>query len=458
MKRASSIRAQLSIALAGIVLVIVAAAGLAIAIRIDQRDRAQVDSAMVERSAHIEGDLDKILRDARPGAVLSSPDTFGGLLGASQSLVRVIVGGELAVERGQLPVAPIPLPGHDGFSSLVVDGDSWRSYVRTTQTRNGVQLQVLQSLKPLDERKTRNALLVLAVTAAATVLGAVVGWLVAGVLLRPLQRVRAAAVAIRDDHDTEHRLPAVRSPREVADLADTLNDMLDRLQKSAATARRFTADAGHELRTPLTSLGAYIETLNGPSEPNVELRRQITTEMAVEYRRLVDLLTGLQSLARGDSGALPAFVEVDVLEVVQDAVAAARRRHQGVVVNGPKFEEYARVLGWPDGIRLAVDNLLDNAALHGKSDGVITVRLTADHDVVSVSVDDDGPGIAAAQRPSMLKRFTRGASATASGSGLGLALVAQQAEIHRGRIDLTESAAGGLSATLTLPAERRPGR
>jgi signal transduction histidine kinase len=58
----------------------------------------------------------------------------------------------------------------------------------------------------------------------------------------------------------------------------------------------------------------------------------------------------------------------------------------------------------------------------------------------------------------MLKRFTRGADATASGSGLGLALVAQQAEIHRGRIDLTESTAGGLSATLTLPAERRPGR
>jgi len=455
---ASSIRAQLSIALAGIVLVIVAGAGLAIAIRIDQRDRAQVDSAMVERSAHIDGDLDRILRDARPGAVQSSPDTYGGLLGASQSLVRVIVDGELAVERGQLPVEPIPLPVHDGFSSLVVDGESWRSYVRTTQVRNGVQLQVLQSLEPLDERKTRNTLLVLAVTAAATVVGAGVGWLVAGLLLRPLQRVRAAAVAIRDDHDTEHRLPTIRSPREVADLADTLNDMLDRLQKSAATARRFTADAGHELRTPLTSLGAYIETLNGPSEPSAELRHRISTDMAVEYRRLVDLLTGLQSLARGDSGALPAFVEVDVLEVVQDAVAAARRRHQGVAITGPKFDEYPRVLGWPDGIRLAVDNLLDNAALHGKCDGVIIVRLEADRDVVSVSVDDDGPGIVAAQRLSMLKRFTRGADATASGSGLGLALVAQQAEIHRGRIDLTESTAGGLSATLTLPAERRSGR
>ncbi|MDT5217673.1 MAG: two-component system, OmpR family, sensor histidine kinase PrrB [Mycobacterium sp.] len=454
MKRATGIRAQLSLATAAIVMVIVAVAGVAVAVQIDQQDRAQLDAAMRDRSSHIEGDLDKILRGTEPGLGRSSPDPYGDLLGASQSLVRVIVNGRAAVQRGQIPATPLPLPRADGFASLTVDGQSWRSFVRTSGVHNEIQLQVLQDLQPLVERNTRNNLLLLAVTAVATVLGAVVGWLVAGLLLRPLQRVRAGAIAIRDHHDTEHRLPVVKRPREVADLTDTLNGVLDRLQKSTAAARRFTADAGHELRTPLTSLGAYIETLNRSAEPSPEVRHRITTEMQTQYQRLVDLLNGLQNLARADSGALPKSVEIEIGQMIEDAAAAARRRHPDVSITTRHNQRQPIVMGWPDGIRLAIDNVLDNAAVHGRSDGVITVRLAATRDTVSITVDDDGPGIPVAQRPALLKRFARGAETTAEGSGLGLALVAQQAEIHHGALALDDSVDGGLSVTLTLPVNR----
>jgi two-component system sensor histidine kinase PrrB len=140
--------------------------------------------------------------------------------------------------------------------------------------------------------------------------------------------------------------------------------------------------------------------------------------------------------------------------MVEDAAAAARRRHPDVSITTRLNQRQPIVMGWPDGIRLAIDNVLDNAAVHGRSDGVITVRLSATRDTVSITVDDDGPGIPVAQRPAMLKRFARGAETTAEGSGLGLALVAQQAEIHHGALALDDSVDGGLSVTLTLPVNR----
>jgi signal transduction histidine kinase len=438
MSRVWSIRVQLSIAGALIVFTVVALAGLAIALQITKSDRAQFDAALVDRSSRADGEFEGSLHDR-------------GRFGADESFVRFIARGQVVAQSGQVPDQVVPLPSADGFSTVRVDGEPWRSFTRAVGGRGDMQVQVLQSLEPLEERTTRNNVLVLIVTAVATVFGAAAGWVSAGILLRPLQRVRAAAVAIRDDRDTGYRLPDVTRPREVADLTDTLNGMLDRLQRSTATARRFTADAGHELRTPLTSLGAYIETLNRPIEPAPEVRHRIVSEMQVEYQRLVDLLNGLQSLARGDAGALPGFTDTDIRQLVQDATNAARRRHPTTSISTTFDDTYPLVHGWAEGLRLAIDNLLDNAALHGTPAGVVTVEVSTTGDVVTIAVDDDGPGIPTEQRAAMMTRFARGADTTAKGSGLGLALVLQQAEIHRGGIELADSPSGGLSARLTLP-------
>lgn len=455
MNRLWSIRVQLSIAGAFIVFAVVACAGLAIVLQINGSDRAQFDAALLDRSSRADGEFGRGPHER--GAGPRPPEEHDrDRFRTDDAFLRVIDHGQIVAQSGQGPDQSLPLPRGEGFSTVKADGESWRSFVRSAGGRTGLQVQLLQNLEPLDERATRNEVLVLVVTALATVLGAVAGWVSAGILLRPLQRVRAAAVAIRDDHEATRRLPEVTRPREVADLTDTLNAMLDRLQTSTATARRFTADAGHELRTPLTSLGAYIETLNRPSEPAPEIRARIITEMQVEYQRLVDLLNGLQSLARGDARALPAFTDVDVRELVTDALNAARRRHPETTFT-PAFDDtYPLVHGWAEGIRLALDNLLDNAALHGKPAGAVEIEVEATPRLVTISVDDDGPGIAPDVRAAMTTRFARGAHNRAKGSGLGLALVLQQAEIHRGTLDLTNSSAGGLSARLSLPAVDEP--
>jgi signal transduction histidine kinase len=443
-----SIRVQLSIAGASIVFAVVALAGLAIALQINKSDRAQFDAALLDRSSRADGKFEGSQHD-RGGPPPSEHDRER--FGTDESFIRIIAHGQVVEQSGTAPDQVAPMPRGGGFSTVRVGEEPWRSFVRPADGRGDMQVQVLQSLEPLQERTTRNNVLVLIVTVLATVFGAGAGWVTAGILLRPLQRVRAAAVAIRDDRDTGHRLPDVTRPREVADLTDTLNGMLDRLQRSTATARRFTADAGHELRTPLTSLGAYIETLNRPIEPAPDVRHRIVSEMQVEYQRLVDLLNGLQSLARGDAGALPRFTDTDLRQLVQDATNAARRRHPTTAISTVFDDTYPVVHGWAEGLRLAVDNLLANAVLHGRPAGVVTVEVGTTGDVVTIAVDDDGPGIPPEQRDAMMTRFARGADTTTKGSGLGLALVLQQAEIHRGGIELADSLSGGLSARLTLP-------
>ncbi|MHA6758299.1 sensor histidine kinase [Streptacidiphilus sp. PAMC 29251] len=109
------------------------------------------------------------------------------------------------------------------------------------------------------------------------------------------------------------------------------------------------------------------------------------------------------------------------------------------------------VEGWPTGLRLALDNLLDNAALHGKAHGRVQVELQADTAAVQVSVTDDGPGIPEDLREAMKARFARGPHPRSDGSGLGLALVEQQTQLHGGTLHLDQAPTSGLRATLTLP-------
>ncbi|MGI8623379.1 MAG: ATP-binding protein [Solirubrobacteraceae bacterium] len=110
----------------------------------------------------------------------------------------------------------------------------------------------------------------------------------------------------------------------------------------------------------------------------------------------------------------------------------------------------ATVHGWPEELRLMVDNLLANAALHGREDGRVEVQLDAHEDALLLRIDDDGPGVPNGEREVVLEPFRRGWSPRSEGTGLGLAIVAQQASLHGGTITLTTSPLGGLRVTCTL--------
>lgn len=447
-----SLRAQLTVAVALLVMLVVVAAGQVIALRIDHRDRSDVDRQLVAQADKVRADAGKLL-DGDHESEPDSGDEYGELLSGSESVVRLLRGGQVVAERGDHPDTAIPLPSGDGFSTVTVGGYPWRSLVQPLETGATDRLQVLQSLEHQQLRLEDNRRIAVGVGTLAALLAAAGVWLVTGLVLRPLRRLRDAAVTIGPG-DTG-RLPHIGSPLEVADLSGTLNGMLDRLQTAMLATRRFTADAGHEMRTPLTSLGMDLEALSRNPHLPEQAREQALAAMTEEHRRIVSLLDGLQALARGDAGALPEHTAVEVTEIVADAVAQARRRHSSLTFRAVLPDGPVPVDGWAAGLRVAVDNLLSNAALHGRPAGRVDVAVHADGATVRIVVADDGPGIPEDERDRMRQRFTRGRAPRAEGSGLGLALVEQQASLHGGRLILAASAAGGLEATVELPLAPR---
>jgi two-component system sensor histidine kinase PrrB len=284
-----------------------------------------------------------------------------------------------------------------------------------------------------------------------------VAFVLVGPVLRALGRLRRTAAEVAATADLATRVDATDGPEEIRELSRTLNAMLARLETADAerraaleATRRFAADAGHELRTPLATIGAGVQTLHEHPELAGEERAAAFDDVRQEHRRVVALLESLQTLARGDAAGRLERERVDLVELVEEAVAAVRR----TAPPGTTIELHAPPAlvreAWPPGVRIAVENLLRNAVVHGRPGaGTVAIAVAEDAGEVRITVDDDGPGIPAADRDRRRERFARG-TGSASGSGLGLAIVEQQAGLHDGRLELGESPAGGLRARLVL--------
>ena len=172
-----------------------------------------------------------------------------------------------------------------------------------------------------------------------------------------------------------------------------------------------------------------------------------------EQRRLVDLLDGLQALARGDAGPLE-HTQVDLAELVDELVTAAAARNPEVRVRADLPDDPVAVEGWEPGLRLLIGNLVTNAVRHGRPGGEVHVTLRPAHDGTGpvLHVDDDGTGVPEAERERIFAPFARVDGTDRPGSGLGLALVAQQARHHDADVDVGDAALGGARFTVTFSA------
>ena len=276
-------------------------------------------------------------------------------------------------------------------------------------------------------------------------------WLVAGRALKPLKDVAGAADEIGRARDFGRRLPSRRSRDEVALLSMSFNRMLEQLQDSFESQRRFVADASHELRTPLTTIQGNAGLLaHGPpiSEP---VRRAAATDIAEESERMGRLVDRMLTLARADSGLRLQLAPVDLRSLVVDVTRQAAAVHpertfEVNVVDAP-------VAGDQDALRQLLWILLDNALRHSRS--TISVGLTVESGWARLVVGDDGQGIAAGERERVFERFYRSDVArTGHGAGLGLAIARWITDQHGGRIIAGDSEGGGAGLYVDLPLLR----
>jgi len=285
----------------------------------------------------------------------------------------------------------------------------------------------------------------------ALLVAAGLGWILAGPAVRPLRKLTEQTRRLGKG---EERMEPVHGAREAEDLSEAMDQMLRRLADAQAAttnslqaAQDFAANAAHELRTPLTAMRADLDTLRIHDLPADE-RAEVVADLSRAQRRVEAIITALGQLASGQLVRAEDRETIDVAEML-DRVARENLRPGGDVEITVAADDAGTVWGWPAGLRLAVDNLVRNAITHGGATRIV-LTATREEPHLIITVDDNGRGLPAEEHEAVLGRFARGSTAAAGGSGLGLALVAQQAGLHGGRIELCDGPLGGLRATLTV--------
>jgi two-component system sensor histidine kinase QseC len=341
-----------------------------------------------------------------------------------------------------------------GFSEVTVGSERWRVFSMWDR-RQRVLLQVGQ------EHGVRDALVVSLVlrTLMPVLLGllgtlVVMAWAVQRAL-RPLQRV-AREVAQRSP-DTLGPLALQPVPTEVEPLSRALDALLARLQRMMDSERQFTSDAAHELRTPLAAIKAHAQVARQSTQD--QERAHALDQVTRGVDRATHVVEQLLTLARLDPQRPPqGWGAVDVhgvaREVLADLAPVAIQDGAELVLDG---DAPGVIQGDATLVGTLVRNVVDNAVRYGPRGGTVTVRVRQGPDGVTLAVEDQGPGIPAAQRERVFDRFHRGANVTASGSGLGLSIVKRIAELHRATVTLEDGAGGqGLRLTVHFPRSAAP--
>ncbi|MCL2455383.1 MAG: ATP-binding protein [Micrococcales bacterium] len=373
-----------------------------------------------------------------PGEVVQILDASGAVLASSPNASLT------------LPLLPV-----DELERLRADGDgrvttsasgSYDGDVRAavgTAVYRGEPVMIAASM-PLGEVQGLVAALRVALFGVVPVLVgafALVVWYLVGAVLAPVEQLRAAAAEVAHTGGPG-ALPVPRRADELHALARTLNEMLDRLDSSAARQRAFVADAAHELRTPLAALRTQVEV--AATHPETTTVPELADDLHAEVLRLQRLTDDLLVLAR--VGARPHRPGPVDLAAVAAAVVAQVPPREGVRV---EVTGQGQADADADDVTRVLRNLLENAVRHTASVVEITVRPG------SVVVDDDGPGIPPEHRDRVFERFVRlddDRHRDAGGAGLGLAIARDLARENTGDVLLSDAPTGGLRATVTLPA------
>jgi signal transduction histidine kinase len=282
-----------------------------------------------------------------------------------------------------------------------------------------------------------------------------VGWYVAGLVLRPLERVIAVARSITAT-DLTRRINLSGPDDELGQLADTFDDMLDRLDLAFTAQTRFIHEASHELRNPLAVIRTNLDVaLADPDATADDLRRtgQVVSRASDRMTTLVD---DLLDHARQETRAK----QVEVVDLASVVRGTAEEFEVPASTDGVQLiidsEENLLVEGDPVALRRALANLLANAIRLAPEDTTISIRAGRIEDWVWMGVQDQGPGIAPGDQQRVFRRFWRGDNTQTlrkdGRSGLGLAIVKQIVETHGGTVRVESELGEGATFVIWLPA------
>jgi two-component system, OmpR family, sensor kinase len=366
-----------------------------------------------------------------PADLRSSTDVFIEVLAQDGTVLY-----SSAVLNGTPPVVPdglrIAAEGGSGSTFVTVGDASRGTQLRLYAVRSSSDVVVAGQSTRVPASNLSGVLVFLIISAVPTLLAALAAsWLVAGRALKPLREVAATADEIGRTRDFGRRLAAQRSRDEVSMLSASFNRMLVALEDAFESQRRFVADASHELRTPLATIQGNAGLLAHGPEVADDVRRAAALDIAGESERMARLTDRLLTLARADSGLELALAPVELRPLVAEAARQVAALHPDTTIKVEAAE--VSVSGDEDALRQLVLILLDNATRHARES--VSITLGAEAGWARLMVADDGPGIPAAERELVFRRFYKGdKSRAAGGAGLGLAIARWIADQHKGRI------------------------
>ena len=445
-RRHAGVRLTTSLAAAAVVAAALSVAGLLLVVLLERSLSSGIKDTALQRARDIAATV------ARDGV-----EAVGPLTGSTDhSIVQIVadgrvvasspdVDGELALSRlrpspGQVrTVTRQGSAGDDDAQLLVALGV-------TAPDRTNLVVIAARSLEPVQtSTQALRSLLLVGVPLLVLLVGGAT-FVLAGRALRPVEAIRRRVADI-DGDQLGQRVPVPSARDEVGRLAETMNDMLVRLESSASAQRRFVSDASHELRSPLATVRTSMEVAQ--IHPEITDWTGLTHIVLDETARMQTLVADMLLLARSDERGLQLRrAEVDLDDLCEQAADRLRRAGVRVVTD----VQAVRVLGDPDRLARVLRNLTDNAARHASS--FVTLRLHAEADGAVLDVLDDGPGIPFAQRERVFERFVRldeSRTRSSGGTGLGLAIVAQIVKVHLGTVTIADAADGGALVRVSLP-------
>ncbi len=284
-----------------------------------------------------------------------------------------------------------------------------------------------------------------------TVASAALGWVMAGRVLRPVHEITEAARRASERHLGERI--KLRGPEdELKELADTFDEMLERLDQAFAAQRQFVANASHELRTPLTSMRTAIDVVL--AKPNRTPEQLEAT--AEKVRRSVDqserIVDALLTLAVSNQGTVT-DESLDLSTAADDALDGVADEARAAGLRVDTELSAAEVTGSRVLLERLVSNLVENAVVHNVPDGWVRVRAGANNGHAYLEVANSGPVVKDEDLPHLFEPFRRGdARIGSSGVGLGLSIVQAVGEAHGAKVQAVASAGGGLVVSVTMPS------